>query len=133
MPIGLDVDHVKDTEQELSPALIAQDELPGSNVPEGAGATVTIAELLLVPAAPVQDIVYVLDVVSDPVENVPVVPEPPPYAETQDVALVELHETLELPVYPTDVGLAVTVTTGGAIQDVPDHAVPEVQAAEIEL
>ena len=83
------------------------------NATVGAGTTVTLAvATLLGPPAPVQVNEYEPAIVRAPVLCVPLVALLPlqfPEA-VQEVALVELHVSVEAPPLATDVGLAVSVT-----------------------
>jgi hypothetical protein len=81
------------------------------------GDTVTVADALAGPPAPVQVRVNVLLLVNAPVDSLPEVglaPDQAPEA-VQEVASVEDQVSIEDPLYATDVGFAVsdTVGTGG--------------------
>jgi hypothetical protein len=81
----------------------------------GAGATVTVAvATLLVPPAPLQVNEYDVVTVRAPVLCVPLVPLVPlqPPDAVHEVALVELHVSVEAPPLATEVGFAVNVTVG---------------------
>ena len=86
----------------------------------GVPGTVTVAvATLLVPPAPVQVNEYEFVAVSAPVPCVPLValaPLQPPEA-AQEVALVELHVSVEVPPLATEVGFAVSVTVGAGTRD----------------
>jgi hypothetical protein len=90
------------------------------NVTVGAGTTVTLAlATLLVPPAPVQVNEYEPAIVREPVLWVPLVGLVPlqlPEA-VHEVALVELHVSVEVPPLATEVGFAdsVTVTVPGTV------------------
>jgi hypothetical protein len=77
---------------------------------------VTVAvTTLLVPPAPVQVNEYVVVAVSAPVGSVPLVvmvPFQPPPDEVQEVALVELHVSMEAPPLATTVGYTLRVAMG---------------------
>ena len=77
-----------------------------------------------VPPAPLQYTVYPVVVVRLPVLNDPDVPEPPPYADEHDVALVDVQDTVELELYPTDDGEAEIETVAGPTHIDPFQAVP---------
>jgi len=63
----------------------------------GRGAATLIVTLCVVePPGPAQVTVYVVVVVSAPVSKEPVVPVPPPAAQTQEVLSVEDQETVVL-------------------------------------
>jgi hypothetical protein len=85
------------------------------NVTVGAGTTVTVAvATLLVPPEPVQVSVYDVVAVRAPVLCVPLValvPLQPPVA-VHEVALVELHVSVEAAPLAIEVGFAVNVTVG---------------------
>ena len=87
------------------------------NVTVGAGTTVTVAvAVLLVPPTPVQVNEYDVVTVRASVLCVPLVarvPLQPPMA-VHEVALVELHVSVEAPPLAIEVGFAVNVTVGRA-------------------
>ena len=86
-----------------------------ASVTVGVPGTVTVAvATLLVPPGPAQVNEYEFVAVSAPVLCVPLValaPLQPPEA-THEVALVELHVSVEAPPLATEVGFAVNVTVG---------------------
>jgi hypothetical protein len=85
------------------------------NVTVGTGTTVTFAvATVLAPPAPVQVNEYEPGIVRDPVLCVPLVGLVPPQLPeaVHDVALVELHVSVEAPPLATEVGLADSVTVG---------------------
>jgi hypothetical protein len=88
------------------------------NVTVGAGTTLTLAvATLLVPPAPAQVNEYEPAIVRDPVLCVPLVGSVPlqlPEA-AHEVALVEVHVSVEAPPLATDVGFAVSVTVGACV------------------
>ena len=92
----------------------------------GAMATVAVAAVL-VPPVPVHFNVYVVVAVKAPVPWLPLVPFAPakvPPVAVQDVALVELQVSVELPPLAIDVGLADSVAVGtGAMATVAAAAV----------
>jgi hypothetical protein len=83
------------------------------SVAVAAGMTVTVVvATLLAPFAPLQLKEYTVDVARAPVLWLPLVawvPVQPPVA-VQDVALVELHVSMEAPPLATAVGFAISVT-----------------------
>jgi hypothetical protein len=82
-------------------------------VGEGAPPTVTVALPLDVPPAPVQETVYVVLEARLPVGNEADVAVLLVLGDEHDVAFVDIHEMVELPLKDTDEGEAVTVTIGG--------------------
>jgi hypothetical protein len=93
--------------------------------------TVTVADCVAVPPAPVQVNSYSVVFESAPVDQVPLVGTLPcqsPLVEMQELAPVDFQLSVELPPLLTVVGVAVTVTVGaeGA------GAVPGAAAAAIE-
>ena len=98
VPTGLFVVHENGIVHPLELAAITQLAADAVSVPLGADPTLTVTLPLPVPAAPLQLTEYVVDAVSDGVVNDPVVPVPPPLGEEHEVALVEVHEMVEVPV-----------------------------------
>jgi hypothetical protein len=96
------------------------------SVAVGTGATVTVADAaVLVPPAPVHVSVYAVLVVSVPVFWVPLAVFVPlqPREAVHDVALVELHVSVEFPPPAIVVGFAVSMAVGtGAMVTVADVA-----------
>jgi hypothetical protein len=85
------------------------------NVTVGTGVTVTFTvATVLVPPAPVQVNEYEPGIVRDPVLCVPLVGLVPPQLPeaVHEVALVELHVSVEAPPLATEVGFADSVTVG---------------------
>jgi hypothetical protein len=81
--------------------------------------TVAVA-IVLAPPAPLQTNEYDVVAVSAPVLSVPLValvPLQPPEA-VHEVALVELHVSMEAPPTAMDIGLAVSVTVAAALDNV---------------
>src|SRR5258706_9850360 len=94
------------------------------------GVTVTVAEALPVPPAPVQASPNVLVLVSTPLDWLPEVVLVPVHAPeaTQDVASVEDQVSVEDPPLVIDVRLAVNDTVGTGAGDAPTVTVVEVLA-----
>ena len=78
----------------------------------------TVALALAEPPAPVQVIEYVFVAVSEPVLCVPEVASEPLHAPepVHELAFVLDHDSVELPPYETDVGLADSVTVGAGAE-----------------
>jgi hypothetical protein len=106
------LDHVS---VELAPASTTVGLAEIATMGAGGEPTSTVTELVAVPPAPLQIIVYVLLAVKAPVLVEPAVAWAPDQAPdaVHDVASVLDHVSVELPPYATDMGLAVNVTTGG--------------------
>ena len=109
-----DVAFVEDHVRVDDPPLVTE---RGLAARETVGPTVTVADALCVPPAPVQERLKVLVLVSPPVDALPEVGRVPDHAPeaVQDVALVEDQVSVDDPPLATDVGFAVidTVGTGG--------------------
>ena len=86
----------------------------GAGDPAAPTATVTLPELL--PPAPIQVTVNVVFEVRPVFVKLPVTPVPPPLAEEQLVALVEVQLMIELPPLTTEPGFAVTFTVGNGAE-----------------
>ena len=76
-------------------------------------ATVTVVLWLAAPPAPTHVTVKVVGVVSAPVLNVPVVPEPPPAGEVQEVLLVDDQVMAVLALFMMEFDAAVRDMAGG--------------------
>ncbi|MEJ1963981.1 MAG: hypothetical protein WDO56_21545 [Gammaproteobacteria bacterium] len=85
-----------------------------NNIVGAGGTTITVAEALEVPPAPVQASVKLLLVASAPVDSDPFVAFVPVHAPEamQLVALVLSHRSIELPLGPIDAGLAERLIVG---------------------
>ena len=106
------------------------------NVTVGAATTLTLAvATLLVPPGPVQVNEYEPAIVRDPVLCVPLVGWVPlqlPEA-VHEVALVELHVSVEAPPPATAVGLAVSVTVGTCVTPTVTVATLRVPSALVQV
>jgi hypothetical protein len=106
------------------------------NVTVGAGTTLTLAEAtLLVPPAPAQFNEYEPAIVRDPVLCVPLVGSVPlQFPEAMhEVALVEVHVSVEAPPLATDVGFAVSVTVGACVTVTVAEATLRLPSAPVQV
>jgi len=113
-----DVAFVEDHVRVDEPPLFTESGLAvRETVGAGVVVTVTVADALWVPPAPVQERLNVLVLVSAPEDALPDValaPDQPPEA-VHDVAFVEDHVRVDDPPLATDCGLAVRDTLGAGV------------------